>query len=337
MAVPNSHQQGFRFASSFSMNPQAMRNADSRLQQRQRNIFSSPERHATLSPSAEEVLATGKKTSTRKPRFTRFGIKRKQDDHDPSAIHMTFIGTKHVTTPSVPLPGTAPLLDDYFSMQEYRALLFPNNNATVFDGPISDELFATWCREAELGGATGPTLKTNGGILELYNSETEKQQIMKITAVLQMPSLQIRSESIIGVKLLLSKRDKSNDVFPELQFTLLDSQLIPDGTSVAAKWIFNQLMKYRDSTSSFTRVTAERTDERQIAFTTDARLETRIHIPSSILKFLPTVDVAKFEQTGSESIQKLLEKDLEPALLGFRNAFKTFSEKVEVAVLQLKP
>lgn len=317
-AFPSSHQ-AFGFVPSFHMNPPPPRNTDLQLQQKQR----------TRSAAFRKPTAP----------FLPFGRKRKQDaDDDASAILMNFIGTEQVTTPSVPLPEDATVMDDYFSVEEYRALLFPKNDAIILNGPISDEMFTTWCREAELGGGTGPSVKTNSRRkIELCDSETEKQHVMKITAKLQMPSLEIRSESTIGVKILLS--DKSNDSFPEIQFTLLDSQLIPAGSSPPAKWIFNQLMKYRDSTSSFTRVTAERVDETHIAFTTDARLEVGIRLPSAVLKFLPSVDVSKFEQTGSESIQKLLEKDLEPALLDFRNAFKIFSDekaKVAAASVELK-
>ncbi len=113
-------------------------------------------------------------------------------------------------------------------------------------------------------------------------------------------------------------------------------------------WVFNQLIKFRDLTSSFTRVTVESahgdtlnaTDEnmkynrdnivddtsKRISFVTDARLETRIHIPSAIMKILPSsIDVSKFEKSGSESVQKLLEKELEPALVAFCDSFHKFA------------
>ena len=93
-------------------------------------------------------------------------------------------------------------------------------------------------------------------------------------------------------------------------------------------------MKSRDSTSSFTQVTAKRIGEKDIAFTTDARLGINIRIPSAALKYMPSVNVHKFEEQGSKSIQKLLEKDLEPALVSFRNAFETFAAKKDTAVKQ---
>lgn len=265
------------------------------------------------------------RSSKRRPRLGRFGRSKKDDDGD--AIHMKFVGKQRVATDPISFLDDANLLDEFFSTRRYQELLFPNNNATLLDAKISQELFEKWCKEAEAGGnASGPTVKAlpnNKRSLQLYDSSSEKVHVMKITADLQMPSLQVSSETIIGVKLLLSQREKDRDSFPELQFTLLHSKLIPEG-SMTAKWIFNQLMKYRDSTSSFTRVTAERLDNDEIVFTTDARLETKVHIPSGIMRYLPPIDVKKFEEQGSSSIQKLLEKDLKPAIDSFANTFKPF-------------
>jgi len=272
---------------------------------------------------------TEENTSLRKrSRFGRFG--RSKKEQDDGALHMKFSGQQHVETGPVSFSGgdvDANLLDDYFSIDEYRQLLFPNNHATILDRNISQELFQKWCTEAENGGkAKGPTVRSspnNRNMLQLHDSLNEKVYLMKISANLQMPSLQITSESIIGVKLLLSRREMNRDVLPKLQFTLLTSNLIPESKSKSVTWIFNQIMKYRDSTSSFTQVSAERVDKDNIVFVTDARLETKMHVPSGILNFLPSVNVEKFEEQGSASIQKLLEKDLEPALVSFANKFQT--------------
>lgn len=298
-----------------------------------------------------------KSSSTRKQKspFRRFGkskIESQKEQRLPNGIQITFVGKQHVATPPVPFTlENIPMLEQYFRIHKYRELLFPKNNATILEPIITEELFSTWCNEAELGGATGPTVKTVSSraindddendkvLLELYDTPYEKHQIMKITALLQMPSLQVRSESLIGVKLLLPHGDTKNSFFPELQFTLLDSQLIPIG-SKAAKWIFHQIMAYRDSTSSFTRVRVEQNGDDEIVFTTDARLETRIHLPAAILKFLPTINVEKFEEQGSASIQKLLEKDLEPALFSFGNQFKICMQDKSSALgasLELSP
>lgn len=311
-------------------------------------------------------LTTNEETATKKK--TRFGRFAKSKNESPKeqqqqrpqrrqkGIQITFVGKQHVATPPVPFTiENAPLLEQYFRIHKYRELLFPKNNATILEPIITQELFSTWCNEAELGGATGPTVRTilssssshgmndkSEKLLELYDTPNEKYQIMKITALLQMPSLQVKSESLIGVKLLLSPHGGDSTksfFFPELQFTLLDSQLIPVG-SKAAKWIFHQIMAYRDSTSSFTRVRVEQSNkDKGIVFTTDARLETKIHLPAAILKFLPSINVQKFEEQGSASIQKLLEKDLEPALVSFGNQFEVcMQDKAGLAAsLELSP
>jgi hypothetical protein len=171
------------------------------------------------------------------------------------------------------------------------------------------------------------------------------QSVFKIDALLQMPGLNIISQSTIGMKLLLSNginnhNNKLEDDYPEFQFTLLDSQLKPNGPKPVV-WLFNKLTKYRDSTSSFTRVRVEQVMDKdkhddtndhtntnpKIRFVTDARLETRMHLPSSLLKVLPNVNIDKFEIQGSEAVQKLLEKELEPALNAFCDAFVLYLEE----------
>ena len=104
----------------------------------------------------------------------------------------------------------------------------------------------------------------------------------------------------------------------------MESKLIPNGPPPVV-WFFNQLMKYRDTTSSFTRVRAEMRGNHDIAFVTEARLDTSVRLPSKMLNVLPNVNVARFEKQGSEAIQKLLEKDLEPALNDFCDAFMAYS------------
>lgn len=308
--------------SGFALNPSAFRNSGCVVTQKIQTAVH-------LSAFAEET------SLHKRSRFGRFGRSKKEEDD--GAIHMKFVGQHHVKTDPVSFTGDSNLLDDYFSIDEYRELLFPNNNATFLDRNISPELFQRWCKEAEFGGkAKGPIVKSlpnNEHILQLHDSINEKVHLMKITANLQMPSLQVTSESIIGVKLLLSRREMNRDVMPALQFTLLDSKLVPEGGKTVT-WIFNQIMKYRDSTSSFTQVTTERVDKDNIVFITDARLETRIHIPSGILKYLPSVNVEKFEQQGSASIQKLLEKDLEPALVSFARQFSKVKARLERTALR---
>jgi hypothetical protein len=249
---------------------------------------------------------------------------------------MKFIGEKRVVTPPALAPVDPRLLDDFFLDGQNRNLLFPANDAQEFAGPLTNEMIDTWSREAALGGGCGPVVDRNlQGAPVLVTSEVQHQEIMQIYANLQMPGLKVVSESIIGAKLLLSGSSGSEkNEYPEYQFTLLDSNLKPSGPAPIV-WLFNKIIKYRYSTSSFTKVRVEKieNDSENIAFVTDARLETRIHLPSTRLKLLPAVNVSKYEQQGSQAIQSLLEKELEPALCGFRHAYCAFIQLKETLPL----
>ncbi len=318
---------------------------------------------------------------------------------------MKFIATKRVETEPISIPkymvdmnmnmnmescerettktkSLTALLNEFFSNDSNRNLLFPSNNAESLNNVgeydyeeeqlISQEFVEKWATEAKLGGGKGPTVvqigtSKDGGNQPLYklvNEESvdggahfEKQSIFKIDALLQMPGLQIISESTIGMKLLLpshvppptttpenQKAGLQNDneviIFPEYQFTLLESNLKPKGRAPVV-WLFNKLTKFRDSTSSFTKVSVEKVtnnqeqeqqeqQQQQIVFVTDAKMETRMHLPSKLLKVLPNVNIAKFESQGSASVQRLLEKELGPALNGFGRAFRAvINEEIE--------
>merc|ERR1739844_860713 len=123
---------------------------------------------------------------------------------------------------------------------------------------------------------------------------------------------------------------------PEYQFTLLESKLIPVGPTPLV-WLFNQISKYQDATSSFTRVKAIPKGWNEIQFITDARLAIRIRLPPKVLKVLK-FNVSKFEEQGSASIQKMLENDLEPALNGFCQTFQLYSmERMQECSEKLEP
>eukprot|EP00551_Chaetoceros_affinis_P006331 CAMPEP_0203680122 /NCGR_PEP_ID=MMETSP0090-20130426/38032_1 /ASSEMBLY_ACC=CAM_ASM_001088 /TAXON_ID=426623 /ORGANISM="Chaetoceros affinis, Strain CCMP159" /LENGTH=305 /DNA_ID=CAMNT_0050548035 /DNA_START=332 /DNA_END=1249 /DNA_ORIENTATION=+ len=298
---------------------------------------------------------------------------------------MKFVATKRVKTEPISIPNVnvdttsaAPstnslieLLNEFFSNESNRNLLFPNNNAESLSSNehgklqqqqfISHEFVEKWTTEAQLGGGEGPTVvqvqvddddtinihrpqtSFQQPLYKLVNEPTttivnngrnnnhyqveERQAIFKIDARLQMPGLQIISESTIGMKLLLPSPSSSSssleNQFPEYQFTLLESNLKPKGRAPVV-WLFNKLTKYRDSTSSFTKVRVETVTPDQIMFVTDAKMETRMHLPSKLLKVLPNVNIEKFESQGSASVQRLLEKELGPALNGFGQAFYDF-------------
>ena len=326
--LSSQHHSVSWFASSFSLSKPS-----SRISNQQMKMYVSDNSGPNAAPVAK------KRSRLSRLQRPRFGRTKKDIGSSTSGVPMVFTGERKVKTSPVSIQDDVSVLNEFFSNNEFRGLLFPDNNAKCLERTLSDDLYTKWCNEAVISGASGPEVKAvnqnDDSVFELLNTDIEKVEMMKITALLNMPSLQIRSESIIGTKLLLGGNGRCTKNFPELQFTLLDSQLHLEG-SKAAKFIFNQIIKFLDSTSSFTRVTLESTSEGAV-FTTAARLGINIRIPS--LKFLPSANVGKFEQQGSQSIQNLLEKDLEPALISFRDAYEIFAQEKIVAneILLLKP
>ncbi len=263
---------------------------------------------------------------------------------------MKFIGIKQVQTKPISIPllsssqSQQQLVNEFFINETNRNLLFPNNNAETLNLQelknnnlnYYNELISKWNKEAQLGGGYGPNYVSSKIGNDIMDHQYDHQahditSIFQIDALLQMPGgLKIISESTIGMKLILPNTATNNGdiiIYPEYQFTLLDSNLIPSGPTPLV-WMFNKLTKYRDSTSSFTKVRIENGDNfDSIMFVTDARLETRMHLPPKLLKLLPNVNVEKFERQGSEAVQKLLEKELEPALNGFCDAFCNFMKE----------
>lgn len=284
--------------------------------------------HWYVSPMFMSVSSTDVIQHDRLRKNLRRDNSRKKKKREPpsGSIQMHFAGSQKVT--SVPISISSKenaqiIVKDYFMQDNYRDLLFPNNNATKWETPLPIEMYRTWCDQAESNGCTGPNVvETLFGEAQIVNTKDELASVIKISVNMHFPGLKILSESYIGVKVLAKALS-----FPEYQFTLLRSDLIPEGNP-AVMWTFNQIIKYRDSTSSFTRVTVEDKGGGSIVFVTDARLGTTISIPAGILQFLPMLDIEKYEKQGSNSIQKLLEKDLSPALNNFAESFRSYIRSV---------
>lgn len=236
-------------------------------------------------------------------------------EQQSSKQSISFVGTKTVSTPPVPRPYDVDTLNDFFAEPSHRNLLFLNNEATPMPGPNRAQQMI-WYREAMLGGAS-PDDYEDFRTGNLVSAGTN--QVIQIKANLNLPGVKVVSTNSIGAKLLL----RNHGQYPEYHFTVLDSQLTPEG-SPPLVWLFNQLIKYRDTTSSFTRVRVTDADTtntgREVVFVTEARLETRLKIPSSAIRLLG-VNVDKLERQGSDAVRKMLEKELEPALVSFRKSY----------------
>jgi len=264
---------------------------------------------------------------------------------------MTFLGKKNVSATSSSLQNDDNILlsaiYEYFLQDSNRNILFSQQNVSKQKGPLTLEQLTLWVQESELGGGVPPTFeRTTGGRFILINNQLERHDIIKIETSLYLNGLKVLSESTIGVKLILpresgqkyspttlSSENNCGMLYPEYQFTLLDSNLQPTGPR-ALIWLFQQITKFRDKTSSFTRVYVRphptTTENVSLVFTTEARLQIMVRIPSRMNRILPqTFDVSRFERQGTEAVQRLLEKELEPALRSFCVQFYDFYNKQE--------
>lgn len=236
-------------------------------------------------------------------------------------VQMRFFGTQTVSTPPVTLPSHVDTLNEFFSQEEHQNLLYFQNDPSNVVNP-DPALLQTWSKRAELAG----------GNYNLAPVPYKQNRVINMKAYLTMPGLQILSATTIGAKLILPNKatdnnSLSNASFPEYQFTLLDSQVSSEG-SAPFVWLFNQIIKYKDSTLSFSRVRVESVGDDKIIFKTEASLEIRIHLPRFLLKVL-SVNVEKYERQGSAAVQSLLSKELEPALLKFRDGYLNWASLYE--------
>mmetsp|Transcript_32848 Transcript_32848/g.60523 ORF Transcript_32848/g.60523 Transcript_32848/m.60523 type:complete len:332 (-) Transcript_32848:23-1018(-) len=220
-------------------------------------------------------------------------------------VGMTFVGKKSVSTAPMIMPrGGVKDLNNFFSEAENRNLLFFRNDVNALTNP-SEDLIRRWSAEVALHGGS-----------DIFQAvEKGNKNILRMKACLKMPGLRVMSETIVGANLILGDK---GDSFPEYQFTVIDTKLTPEGTAPLV-WLFKKVTKYMEKTSSFSRVRPVRVGGDDIVLVTDARLETKIRLPSAVARVLP-INVTKFEQQGSRSMQRLLEKELEPALLCFQRA-----------------
>ena len=249
-----------------------------------------------------------------------------------SFVRMSLVGSEEVKTPSAPLPPAADSLGRFFTFDEHRDLLFLRNGVeTVPTCEIGMDLLEVWDAEARRGGGAGPA--TAAEIGHGCGGEGSCCSVLQITTELGLPGLRLEAHNTIGAKLILPPL-KSSQLYPEYQFTLLNSELRPRGPKPIV-WLFNKLMAYRGVTSSFTRVRVEDVSEevnggegrqRMIRFVTDARLQVRVQLTRGAMRALPGVNAARFERQGSRSVQKMLEKELEPALMEFYAAYLRWVE-----------
>ena len=226
-------------------------------------------------------------------------------------------------------------LKSFFLSTENRNLLLAKSEKEIlpFSKAKTSKLLKTWSMQSE-NFPIDPNL-------DITSDNT--CDMVEVSTPTQLPGMVLKNISTIGCKLVLPQsidvnddvdKSKSNAEMLDAQyeFTLIDTAMKPEGNAPVV-WLFNKLTGSNKkaenqseveepSSSSFTVVKIERssssTDEDEIVFTSDAKIKVRVEFPSILIRLLP-LSLEDMEIQGSQSMQKVVDKEVGPALERFRN------------------
>lgn len=177
-------------------------------------------------------------------------------------------------------------------------------------------------------------------LLGRLESEAKKFKIEEaVSGAKDVSFLKVRSPTkfvgltVSSVNVMAAILTQTENNLPEFYFVLLDSS---QEASVPSPLVglYNKLTGTNDSnrelhvnestgSSSVTKVCTRISSSRKsICFEADAQLNVSVSFPKIMMKILP-VKVNKFEEQGSASIQKVLEKSVKPSLDAFSEAYRT--------------
>ena len=230
-----------------------------------------------------------------------------------SVTQTKFVGLKSIVTDPVPFPQPF-ILQEFFELGENRSLLFPKE-----------------CNVKDLG----PITKVQREHLDSISQEMfpplspTAQEVQCNILELETPGVNFPGLKVTSISTMTSQLFSCTKGTQEYRFALLSSQSRAEGPKPLL-WLFNKLTAADDdqmdrspkeqTSFSFTRVWTEKTHEGEVVFNTNARLEIRINIPKLIMRLLP-VKLEKFEEQGSASIQKLLDRDLGASMERFKTTY----------------
>mmetsp|Transcript_50923 Transcript_50923/g.76134 ORF Transcript_50923/g.76134 Transcript_50923/m.76134 type:complete len:279 (-) Transcript_50923:324-1160(-) len=133
--------------------------------------------------------------------------------------------------------------------------------------------------------------------------------------------LQICSTTIIDAQVQPASRDED---LPSYCFELIDSKLSASGVKPLV-WLFERLVASETktiATKSRTMVTCEAISAEEVAFKTNATIEVSINVPDYLVRFASSRTI---EAQGNQAMQRFLEREVEPSLHRFRNAYCDFA------------
>lgn len=202
--------------------------------------------------------------------------------------------------PVPPLPSCLSI-DDFIRDNEMVVLRGSNNEVEEVSNEIRQKYFSTWVERCKLARYSEPC--DNDIIYQVIKSGTK------------FPGLEIKSFMHMGCKLITSSESKSD--YPELQFVLLDSKNVPEGSKFMV-WIYNKLTgenqnedegegeKGTYTSDALMRLTLSCNDNDELIFHSSSMLNIYIEFPSVFVKLMP-VSKCRAESLGSDAIGNALD------------------------------
>jgi len=144
----------------------------------------------------------------------------------------------------------------------------------------------------------------------LDNGESSTAQRWEVATPIQFPGMVVRSETPMDIRI-----DK---VTPRMSISSGASKTVCDG---GPPWAQGLLARIGDiaATSSSNVIELRDAPGGQVIARSRVNLTVRLDIPAVLLP--PFIPAGPFEKTGSESIQKLLDKDMRPVLKRWREGY----------------
>uniref|UniRef100_A0A7S2RL76 Uncharacterized protein n=1 Tax=Eucampia antarctica TaxID=49252 RepID=A0A7S2RL76_9STRA len=204
---------------------------------------------------------------------------------------------------SEPYPSlsSTSMLNDFLGDNKMNVLRGTNNEVEEASDDIQQNYYSTWVEKSKSAGYAEPT--GNDIIYRIINSGTK------------FPGLKVTSHMYMGCKLITSSESKSE--YPELQFTLLNSKNVAEGSKVMV-WIYNKLTgegkeekdeeKGQNSSDALMRFSITPNDNGTLVFHSSSMLNIDIEFPSVLIKIMP-VSKERVEKLGSDVIATALDTE----------------------------
>ncbi|KAL7469671.1 hypothetical protein ACHAXS_009942 [Conticribra weissflogii] len=160
------------------------------------------------------------------------------------------------------------------------------------------------------------------------------------TSGVKFPGLEIKSQAIIGGKLISVKEERDGEEMPCFQFVLIQDSTYATGSRFLV-WLFNKITGNSNNasdngekdietgsqtTTSLNRVSALSVNNGAIEFECNASLGVKMQFPALMMKLIPD-GKDKSEKSGSASLRKALETDVPVSLARFRDAYCQWLER----------